>query len=301
MSAHPGWLAAALMVGLCATALVQWWRALSRARLIENTPTTRIRSAAQGFVELEGIAEPCGEPLRAPLTGSACVWWEYRIDRLGDDGKGRRQRWRSVYQARSPVSFRLRDRTGECVVEPDGATVYTGAERLWYGHTPWPSGPPSPVTLVLGRQARYRYTERWLPAGFPLYAMGDFCTRRAEDGFDSGGRIARMLAAWKRDMAALVTRFDDDGDGRVDADEWEAAREAARRAAAMEHRRLTGKPAVNVLSAGEKKRNPFVLSLEGQGDLAVVLRRRALLWLGIFLTSVVITGHFVIVALTGGA
>lgn len=294
MNAHPSWLVIGLTMSLCVTALAMWLRFLSRARRIEDTPTTHIRSAAQGFVELEGICEPFDEPLRAPLTGTPCVWWEYRIERLDEGAKWPRgERWRSVSQATSAAPFRLRDRTGECLVEPDGATVHTSARRTWQGHTPWPNGPPSPASFILGGRARYRYTERWLPAGFPLYVMGDFRTRRAQDGLDSSNRVAQVLAAWKQDTQALVARFDDDGDGRVDADEWEGAREAARRAAAMEHRRLTRQPVVNVLSAGEARPVPFVLSLEGQAELSVALRRRALLWFCIFLGVFVITGHFV--------
>jgi hypothetical protein len=297
MNAHPSWLVIALTMSLCVTALVMWLRFLSRARRIEDTPTTPIRSAAQGSVELQGICEPFGEPLRAPLTGSACVWWEYRIERL-DEGKGSRSgRWRSVSRATSAAPFRLRDRTGECLIEPDGATVHTSARRTWQGHSPWPKRPPSPAAFVLGGRARYRYTERWLPAGFPLYAMGDFRTRRAQDGLDLSKRVTQVLAAWKQDAAALAARFDDDGNGRIDADEWEGAREAARRAAELEYRRLTRRPAVNVLSAGEARRAPFVLSLEGQDELSASLRRRALLWFCIFLGAFAATGHFIVLRL----
>ena len=42
---------------------------LARKRLIEDTPTSRIRSAPQGFVELAGVAGVFeGEPIIAPLT-----------------------------------------------------------------------------------------------------------------------------------------------------------------------------------------------------------------------------------------
>lgn len=45
------------------------FRQLHRARLIEDTPTSRIRSAAQGYAELEGRAVALGDPLYAPLSG----------------------------------------------------------------------------------------------------------------------------------------------------------------------------------------------------------------------------------------
>ena len=43
--------------------------ALTYRRLIQDTPTTRLRAAAQGFVEVSGTARLFeGEPVLAPLT-----------------------------------------------------------------------------------------------------------------------------------------------------------------------------------------------------------------------------------------
>ena len=53
---------------------------LARKRLIEDTPTSRIRSAPQGFVELAGVAGVFeGEPIIAPLTQRPCCWYRYRF------------------------------------------------------------------------------------------------------------------------------------------------------------------------------------------------------------------------------
>ena len=50
------------------------------ARVIEDTPTSRVRSAAQGYVELEGRARPLAGTLNlAPMTQRDCVWWRYRV------------------------------------------------------------------------------------------------------------------------------------------------------------------------------------------------------------------------------
>ena len=74
-------------------------RSLRIARLIEDTPTSRIRSAAQGYVELSGRGLPLqGTANLAPLTQRPCVWWRYRISRRAEDGdsNSRRQRWERI-------------------------------------------------------------------------------------------------------------------------------------------------------------------------------------------------------------
>lgn len=50
------------------------WR---RKRLIEDTPTARIRSMPLGRVEVFGRAEE-KTALEAPLTGTRCVYYRYR-------------------------------------------------------------------------------------------------------------------------------------------------------------------------------------------------------------------------------
>src|SRR5262249_25101824 len=41
-------------------------------------------------------------------------------------------------------------------------------------------------------------------------------------------QMSAVLAGWKKDQQVLLQRFDRNHDGRIDADEWEAARAAAR-------------------------------------------------------------------------
>jgi hypothetical protein len=40
--------------------------------------------------------------------------------------------------------------------------------------------------------------------------------------------VGKIVVGWKQDQAALLARFDSDHDGRLSAQEWEAARAAAR-------------------------------------------------------------------------
>ncbi|HEY1992361.1 MAG TPA: hypothetical protein VGH71_07845, partial [Gammaproteobacteria bacterium] len=80
----PGEFALSLLAawGGCLLAFFMGWRFQRRLRIIAETPKSLIRSAAQGYVELQGIARLMpGPPIVAPLTGKRCVWWSYRIER----------------------------------------------------------------------------------------------------------------------------------------------------------------------------------------------------------------------------
>ena len=55
---------------------------IRRARIIEDTPTSRIRSASQGYVELIGtIKYFTSQAVFAPLTGQACAWYHFHIEK----------------------------------------------------------------------------------------------------------------------------------------------------------------------------------------------------------------------------
>lgn len=78
-----------------------WFSSLRRIRRLRDTPTARIRSAAQGIVELVGRVRPLpGEYLVSPMTGQPAVWWDCAVARRDENASGRR-RWSAVTQQRS--------------------------------------------------------------------------------------------------------------------------------------------------------------------------------------------------------
>ncbi|PVV25981.1 MAG: hypothetical protein B6D79_07685, partial [gamma proteobacterium symbiont of Ctena orbiculata] len=112
------WSWTLLLTVLTLIALYFTFRNLHRARLIEDTPTSLIRSAPQGYVELVGeAAMMAGEPVLAPLSGMPCCWWRYKIEKKGDKG------WRGVRSGKSDSLFLLKDATGECILDPEGANI----------------------------------------------------------------------------------------------------------------------------------------------------------------------------------
>ena len=94
-------VALAAAFGITRHGLRSFWK----LRLIVDTPTARIRSAAQGYVELTGIAHPHRELVAAPLTGTPCVWYRYEIEERR--GSGRNASWVTVERGDAGTPFQI--------------------------------------------------------------------------------------------------------------------------------------------------------------------------------------------------
>ncbi len=286
------WLMPALLLAAaCAYSFWSAFRLLARSRLIRDTPTSRIRSAAQGYGEFAGTgALPPRVTIKGPLTGLPCAWWHYQIQERG--GIGSRRGWQTIDTQTCETPFLLDDGTGRCLVDPRGAEVVTHTRTVWCGSTKWPEYrlPPTPGFFgklydAMMSGGRYRYIERRLDIAEPIYALGEFRTRGGIGVTDPEDGIAQLLHVWKSDQAKLLERFDANHDGRIDAAEWEQVRAAARaqllaKAHADEH-----EPTVPVIGEPGDGR-PFLLSASDQASLARSFRWRAALVMVLFLAAV---------------
>lgn len=229
-------------------ALYQGFAGLIRARRIEDVPTARVRSAHQGYVELVGTAHSLdGEPIVAPLSNTLCCWYSYRVERSHGNN------WRAVDSGTSDGIFTLRDPTGECIIDPEGAEVTTRHRRRWSGDGGFadghgvharlaPLGGTADVVVKLGGKVfgamgsgSYRYTERVILDGDPLYAIGQFHSLgNADRGVSIKDLTGAILRDWKRRPDTLLARFDTDRDGVLDVGEWDGARAVAEREAVQQ-------------------------------------------------------------------
>ena len=205
--------------------LVAWTSTYRRARAIDDTPTSRVASAAQGYVELIGAGKPlAGAPLLSPVNQLPCLWYRYTIERKDSDNK-----WVQESKGESDASFILDDGTGDCVVDPDGAEMLVTKRDRWI------------------RDDR-RYTQWLLLEHQNIYVLGQFSTigsvaldlRVDED-------VKQLLAEWKARPAELLQRFDLDKSGQLDLREWELARAQAKREILANHRELRASPELNVM------------------------------------------------------
>ena len=283
---------ALVLVVLTGVGFFVWKKSFQHARVMEDMPTSKVRSAAQGFVELAGIQHPLEDiPLLAPLTHNPCTWWSYVIEKKKRSGssKGQSQTtWVTVEKDTSVGFFNLCDEIGQILVNPRGADVTTSIKKVWYGHSRRPSGGTSGFAGSFG--GRYRYTERLMRPGEPIYALGHFETwSNVPGGGERSERRAEILAEWKKNAAELVERFDEDGDGRVGMDEWERAREAAEALVDEHVAKAAMKPDVDVLMKPEED-HPCILSTKSQDALTRIYRWKALGGLLLFISGVVALG-----------
>lgn len=272
---------------------------LVRVRRIEDVPTARARSAPQGYVELIGVAQSMdGEPIIAPLSKTACCWFSYRIERhSGRD-------WRTVDAKTSDGIFLLRDDTGSCVIDPEGAEVTSRHETSWsddgsgWGghavHARLPSlGRKADMVVSVGGKllevlgsgiGEYRYTERVILDGDPLYAIGQFHTVGSSELRSSlKDHTGAILRDWKQHPDTLRERFDSNRDGIVDVVEWERARKIAEREALAEQASASGNEPLHTLRRPQDGR-PFLLAnLEEFGLLRRYRWRARLGFVGFFL------------------
>ena len=226
------WLMGAALTVLALVSVRRLFRSIDRSRLLADTPTSRIRSAAQGYVELQGTARMLsGQPIVAPLSGLPCVWYRYSVEKTArdPDGDGLFEVAESIDSGISGGIFGLDDGTALCIVDPEGAEVWPLREDCWRGRYRRPGGLPRTVPRLrhLSNRGPFRYREARIHAGEAIWASGRFRAVTGTGLAGKGPQVSRLLADWKKDDAALRRRFDRNGDGDIDVDEWEEAQRAA--------------------------------------------------------------------------
>ena len=247
-----------------------WWclRRLAQARHLLDTPTSKIRSAAQGYVEFYGVlGEQADTAIVAPLTGKPCLWWRFRIEEYQSSGKNRS--WRLLESGSSEGWLLLDDGSGSCLIDPRGAEVRPSTREVWRGSLRHPRGPAKSGWAALFSVGKsYRYTEERLHAGQPLYAIGAFrSSGGGRQGLDLGAAQGEVIRQWKGDFAGLLQRFDSDGNGQLDEREWNRVRLAAQLEAEARHRQHSLQPAQHHMGK-PREAQPFILSCAGEDELA---------------------------------
>jgi hypothetical protein len=115
-----GWVWAAVGAGAGVYLFYRGFRLLQRKRLIMDTPSSKIRSASMGLVELSGLAVG-PYTLPAPITGVACYFYRTLAWQWKQNGKS--SSWVKAAEESMHVPFYLDDTTGRVLVDPQGAEM----------------------------------------------------------------------------------------------------------------------------------------------------------------------------------
>lgn len=259
---------------IAASGYLMWRRNMRAASLIEGTATSRVATAAKGYVELFGTARSAGgPPVRDTIQRRECLWFKVVTERH------RGNRWSVERREASTQPLALEDATGACLITPGEAKIDEEQD---------------PDVIVKDGGSRRHKIWR-IRDGDPLYALG-FLERRAPAlaGLAPGSVAAEyagleLLRVWKRDQAKLRERFDANRDGRIDAAEWERARLAAQATvaanaaaeAAASRAKAAAQPDAHItheLRRPEDDR-PFLVSNQRESEIERRVRRRS--WLGL--------------------
>lgn len=239
------------------------FRMLRTARQIRDTPTSRIATAAQGQVEIQGFAWPAEDVIKRS-NGQLCVHYWWSIERYEKQGK--KSRWVTVFTEKSrALPFLIVDDSAAVFVDTQKSSINTASEaKNWNSlrdheqklfssavGSSVPGFPPLKGLFGLFMKS-YRVSEYFVPIGSPLFAYGHF-ESPADYPLDveSPGlhhfvaRVRRLKGRGDARKAIL----DSDGDGKVSHQEMTRGYHLA---------------AVSSLAAKEQPSPPMTYKIQGK-------------------------------------
>jgi hypothetical protein len=231
------------------TLLVLGFGALRRKRLIENVPSSRIRSVAMGLAELVGRVRQ-RTPQRAPFTGTTCAYFRFTVEKYTG---GKNKRWQVVEKGESAEPFWLEDETGRLLVNPAGAEAVL---RTAYREVRRDGGIFS---------HKKRYTEYRLIEGQRAYVLGTVGHAR-----DRARERREDLAGRLRDLKADAERlraFDADRDGRISDAEWGGAVAAVKDDLLRREAAEPRDPGEEIVIGKGQAEDTFILADRGEASL----------------------------------
>ena len=235
MVSFDDYLLAVASTGVAIYSLWYAYRAWRENRLVADTAVSRIRSAAQGYVQLAGRACRCLGARATPRSAVCNAPGGATTSRTGKAG------------TTTPSTAARANCPFFSTMTPAGAWWIHAARRsfptakiVWYGDSKWPlvrlpngQGLAGKLIDALMPKGRYRYTEYRLVPEERICVLGAFRTPRDAGVGDLEDAAAALLHDWKKDQNTLLGRFDRDRDGRLSAEEWDEARKSARQEATV--------------------------------------------------------------------
>ena len=120
MTSEDAWIIALLGALAGIYLFFRGFRVLQRRRLIRDTPTSKIRSASIGLVEVSGLATG-PYTMKAPITNLPCYYYRSMVWQWKQAGKNKE--WVKIIDESLHLPFYLDDNTGRVLVNPQGAEL----------------------------------------------------------------------------------------------------------------------------------------------------------------------------------
>jgi len=218
---------AAYMALLSVISLLSAISLYRRVRLIEDTATTTLNSAAQGYMALAGKAQLYdGEVVRGPhLDLPPMLWYK---NHLFESWSG----------------FLLSDEKGRCTLDPNGAEVIT--PNYSYNHNYYRAIYPGEMIYVIGQ----------------LNTL-----KKHRNDYERNSLVLTKIQEWKRNKLNFLDYFDANKDGRIDESEMHTVKHAATNSVDMALEEIYKKPATHVVSKSDDGRPFIVTSVHPEALL----------------------------------
>lgn len=265
--------------------IAQWFKKTRWLRLIKDTPTSKIKSAAQGKVELSGIAKHIQDSkLISPLTGRECVWYHYYIEEYQEKNDGA---WEVIRNEVSTDLFALEDETGQCIVNPEGATVQCFLSEHWYHGDHFPGKLPTPrKRLIISNNEKYRYTERWIEHDEPLFVHGEFYTQTATaEHLPLKEELKQTLQLYKSYPKQYLKKYNISSLEQIDQHLWDKIRTETMQQIIDSRANNDSITSIDLLRKPANRKNEFLLSSYSEEELVQQYKKNSVMSLLISIIS----------------
>ena len=258
--------------------IIRIYKTYHRYRFINDTATSKIASAAQGYVELKGLGELIpGLEITSPFSYRRCLWYQCIVEKKNRSGKY--TTWSEQTNEVSDQLFYLKDNTAECVIIPEGAFVVPSEEIIWYGSSYQEKSRGKLKSWWFSRYigfGSYRFTEKIITVAEPLYVSGLFKSIQKNSDLNSTEKqVEELIKIWKKESQKKLRQFDLDNNGKIQKQECKLVRKRA----VEEIREKQQQYFVHIVKKSEEINQPFIISALSEE----ALKRKKLRILSIYL------------------
>ena len=191
---------------------------LKQKKLIENIPTSKIRSLAMGLVEIYGAVVPAeGKILKSPFSNKDCVFYDYRIEEYRQSGK--HSQWVTIRNGKDSVPFFLKDDTATVLVEPKEASLSIKQDLAFQsgmGKDPslqikkYLTSQGLKFETFFGMNKKMRFIESFIEPKDKLYIMGTADENPYSKGVSSKNHVENiMIQKGKNDKFYFISDTDE--------------------------------------------------------------------------------------------
>lgn len=171
-----------------------------KLKLIQNIPTSKVRSVAMGLAELSGVAAAGPAKLQSPFAQNECVFYQYKVEELRRTNKS--TYWATIQKRSSETPFYLKDDTGQIMILPKNAELYLDKDHS-YGGNSFFSGRDSVFEeglarlgvnnqTIFGLKKTLRADETYIVEGDPVYVLGKVSSDALGENGAGGPRCAAI-------------------------------------------------------------------------------------------------------------